>query len=69
MKLTIVGISFLPLSSCPSTTIGRVQIKIGRQTNAKTAPGERNGYFDSKVLSRMHADVWEQDGKVGFLFL
>jgi hypothetical protein len=40
------------------------QIKIGRQTNAKTAPGERNGYFDSKVLSRMHADIWEQDGKV-----
>ena len=40
------------------------RVKIGRQTNAKTVPGERNGYFDSKVLSRQHAEVWEQDGKV-----
>ncbi|KAI0067017.1 hypothetical protein BV25DRAFT_1820172 [Artomyces pyxidatus] len=38
--------------------------KIGRQTNAKTAPGERNGYFDSKVLSRQHAEVWEEGGKI-----
>ena len=41
------------------------QIKIGRQTNAKTVPGERNAYFDSKVLSRTHAEIWEQGGKVG----
>jgi hypothetical protein len=40
------------------------RIKIGRQTNAKTAPGERNGFFDSKVLSRQHAEVWEDAGKV-----
>ena len=40
------------------------RVKIGRQTNAKTAPGERNGYFDSKVLSRQHAEVWEEAGKV-----
>jgi hypothetical protein len=40
------------------------RIKIGRQTNAKTAPGERNGFFDSKVLSRQHAEVWEDSGKV-----
>ncbi|KAF8625152.1 hypothetical protein AX15_005534 [Amanita polypyramis BW_CC] len=39
-------------------------IKIGRQTNAKTAPGERNGFFDSKVLSRQHAEVWEEGGKI-----
>lgn len=39
-------------------------VKIGRQTNAKTAPGERNGYFDSKVLSRQHAEVWEEGGKI-----
>lgn len=44
-------------------------VKIGRQTNAKTAPGERNGYFDSKVLSRQHAEVWEEGGKVRFAFL
>ena len=40
------------------------RVKIGRQTNAKTVPAERNGYFDSKVLSRQHAEVWEQDAKV-----
>lgn len=40
------------------------RVKIGRQTNAKTAPHPSNGYFDSKVLSRMHAEVWCQDGKM-----
>jgi pSer/pThr/pTyr-binding forkhead associated (FHA) protein len=39
-------------------------VKIGRQTNVKTVPAERNGYFDSKVLSRQHAEVWEESGKV-----
>ncbi|KAF9074708.1 hypothetical protein BDP27DRAFT_1316695 [Rhodocollybia butyracea] len=39
-------------------------VKIGRQTNAKTTPGERNGYFDSKVLSRQHAEVWEDGNKI-----
>ncbi|KAF6745828.1 hypothetical protein DFP72DRAFT_1153491 [Ephemerocybe angulata] len=32
-------------------------VKIGRQTNAKTAPGD-------KVLSRQHAEVWEEGGKI-----
>ncbi|WWC59685.1 uncharacterized protein I303_102247 [Kwoniella dejecticola CBS 10117] len=40
------------------------RIKIGRQTNTKTVPGERNAYFDSKVLSRLHAEIWEQGGKI-----
>ncbi|GBE87730.1 predicted protein [Sparassis crispa] len=40
------------------------RVKIGRQTNAKTVPAERNGYFDSKVLSRQHAEVWEESGKI-----
>ncbi|THH23256.1 hypothetical protein EUX98_g7920 [Antrodiella citrinella] len=40
------------------------RVKIGRQTNAKTVPAERNGYFDSKVLSRQHAEVWEETGKI-----
>ncbi|ORX35850.1 hypothetical protein BD324DRAFT_629248, partial [Kockovaella imperatae] len=39
-------------------------IKIGRQTNAKTVPGERNACFDSKVLSRTHAEIWEHSGKI-----
>ncbi|KAK4683670.1 hypothetical protein P7C73_g6563, partial [Tremellales sp. Uapishka_1] len=40
------------------------QIKIGRQTNNKTVPGERNAYFDSKVLSRLHAEIWQESGKM-----
>ncbi|KIL55930.1 hypothetical protein M378DRAFT_90088, partial [Amanita muscaria Koide BX008] len=40
------------------------RVKIGRQTNAKTAPGERNGYFNAKTLSRQHAEVWEYGGKI-----
>jgi hypothetical protein len=39
-------------------------MKIGRQMNAKSVLGERNGSFDSNLLSRQHAEVWEQDGKV-----
>ncbi|KAI5299992.1 hypothetical protein KEM55_000611, partial [Ascosphaera atra] len=33
-------------------------LRIGRQTNPKTLPTSSNGYFDSKVLSRQHAEVW-----------
>jgi hypothetical protein len=40
------------------------RVKIGRQTNPKTAPGEKNGFFDSKVLSRQHAEIWEDGNKV-----
>ncbi|KAJ7076029.1 hypothetical protein B0H15DRAFT_741519, partial [Mycena belliarum] len=54
--------SFIPkhISLTPSGQ----RVKIGRQTNAKTSPGERNGYFDSKVLSRQHAEVWEENNKI-----
>ncbi|RUS34675.1 SMAD/FHA domain-containing protein [Jimgerdemannia flammicorona] len=40
------------------------RVKVGRQTSAKTLPGPTNGYFDSKVLSRTHAEVWSEKGKV-----
>lgn len=33
-------------------------LKLGRMTNFKTTPGPDNGYFDSRVLSRQHAEVW-----------
>ncbi|PPQ91844.1 hypothetical protein CVT25_000780 [Psilocybe cyanescens] len=45
-------------------TLTNSHTKIGRQTSSKTAPGERNGFFDSKVLSRRHAEVWEEGGKI-----
>jgi hypothetical protein len=40
-------------------------LKIGRQVNSKTKPAPSNGYFDSKVLSRNHAEIWVEGGKVG----
>ncbi|KAH6630536.1 hypothetical protein B0J18DRAFT_407774 [Chaetomium sp. MPI-SDFR-AT-0129] len=40
-------------------------LRIGRQTNAKTVPTPVNGYFDSKVLSRQHAEIWaDSNGKI-----
>lgn len=40
-------------------------LRIGRQTNAKTVPTPANGFFDSKVLSRQHAEIWaERNGKI-----
>jgi len=40
-------------------------LRVGRQTNAKTVPTPVNGYFDSKVLSRQHAEVWaDRSGKI-----
>jgi pSer/pThr/pTyr-binding forkhead associated (FHA) protein len=40
-------------------------LRIGRQTNAKTVPTPSNGYFDSKVLSRQHAEIWaDRHGKI-----
>lgn len=40
-------------------------LRIGRQTNAKTVPTPSNGFFDSKVLSRQHAEIWaDRNGKV-----
>ncbi|PPQ86426.1 hypothetical protein CVT25_003654, partial [Psilocybe cyanescens] len=43
--------------------LANLHTKIGRQTSLKKAPGKRNGFFDSKVLSRQHAEVWEEGGK------
>ncbi|KAJ5601336.1 hypothetical protein N7510_010870 [Penicillium lagena] len=40
-------------------------LRIGRQTNAKTVPTLVNGFFDSKVLSRQHAEIWaDKAGKI-----
>ncbi|KAG0377126.1 hypothetical protein BGX24_006660 [Mortierella sp. AD032] len=42
----------------------QLKVKIGRQTGVTTSPHPSNGYFDSKVLSRVHAEVWSDAGKV-----
>lgn len=41
-------------------------LKLGRQTTTRTAAAPENGYFDSRVLSRQHAEVWadRDTGKV-----
>ena len=39
-------------------------LTVGRQTSAKTAPTESNGFFDNKVLSRVHAQIYAEKGKV-----
>ena len=40
-------------------------LRIGRQTNQKTVPTPANGFFDSKVLSRQHAEIHaERNGKI-----
>ncbi|KAG5518782.1 hypothetical protein PMAC_002753 [Pneumocystis sp. 'macacae'] len=33
-------------------------LRMGRQTSSRTVPSSSNGFFDSKVLSRAHAEVW-----------
>jgi hypothetical protein len=43
---------------------GGQRIRIGRQTNNKTVPTQRNSFFKSKVVARKHAEIWEQHGKV-----
>ncbi|KAJ3151217.1 hypothetical protein HK101_001915, partial [Irineochytrium annulatum] len=39
-------------------------IKVGRKVNAKLGPEPGNGIFDSKVLSRNHAEIWYESDKV-----
>ncbi len=40
-------------------------LRIGRQTNQKTIPTALNGYFDSKVLSRQHAEIYaDHEGRI-----
>lgn len=41
-----------------------VPIKIGRKVNQKTIPEPFNLYFDAKVLSRTHAQVHFNEGKI-----
>lgn len=41
------------------------KLRVGRQTNNKTIPTPLNGFFDSKVLSRQHAEIWaDRQGKI-----
>ena len=52
----------IPLPSSPAS------IRIGRVTNSRTVPNPSNAYFDSKVLSRQHAELF-CDGASGRAFI
>ncbi|KAG4102000.1 SMAD/FHA domain-containing protein [Neocallimastix lanati (nom. inval.)] len=39
-------------------------LKIGRKISAKNPPEPYNGIFESKVLSRAHAEIWNDKGKI-----
>ncbi|KAF7329040.1 Glycosyltransferase family 69 protein [Mycena venus] len=54
--------SFIP-KHIPLSPPGR-RVKIGRRMNSQTSPEKSNGYFDSKSMSREHAEVWEENGKI-----
>lgn len=56
--------TFVPKQINLAPASSRNRIKIGRYSNNKTVPSPVNGYFDSKVLSRAHAEVWCENDKV-----
>jgi hypothetical protein len=61
LLLTSLDGSFMPKRI---SLAGGEHATIGRTMNDETNPTEGNGRFDTKVLSRQHAEVYEQDGKV-----
>ena len=56
--------TFVPKQINLAPPSSRNRIKIGRYSNNKSVPSPTNGYFDSKVLSRAHAEVWSENDKV-----
>ncbi|KAH3676244.1 hypothetical protein WICMUC_002121 [Wickerhamomyces mucosus] len=39
-------------------------LKLGRPNSSQKAPNANNGYFDSRVISREHAEIYIKDGKL-----
>ena len=56
--------TFVPKQINLAPANSRNRVKIGRYSNSKSVPNPLNGYFDSKVLSRAHAEVWSEGGHV-----
>jgi pSer/pThr/pTyr-binding forkhead associated (FHA) protein len=44
--------------------VNNQHIEIGRHIGIRTIPAENNGYFDSPVLNRWHAEILEEDGTI-----
>ncbi|KAJ7625482.1 hypothetical protein FB45DRAFT_921552 [Roridomyces roridus] len=53
--------SFYPPKRIP---LAHGRVRIGRQLNQKTAPAEGNGVFESRVLSRQHAEAWVEGDRI-----
>ncbi|KAF8755120.1 Cell cycle arrest in response pheromone-related protein [Rhizoctonia solani] len=53
-----------PPPACPALYLYPLNDTFVPKQIALGGGGERNGYFDSKVLSRQHAEVWEENGKI-----
>lgn len=64
LHLTPLNDTFVPKQIKLAPASSRNRIKIGRYSNNKSVPSPMNGYFDSKVLSRAHAEVWCENDKV-----
>ncbi|KAJ7314192.1 hypothetical protein DFH08DRAFT_1087356 [Mycena albidolilacea] len=65
----VPGLYLLPLddSFFPSKRIPlppQVRVRVGRQHNQKNAPSAANGVFESRVLSRQHAEARVENGRV-----
>lgn len=54
---------FFLLLEC-KITLTILKIRIGRRVGAKLVPSETNGIYESQVLSRNHAEIYYEDGKV-----
>ncbi|KAJ7821923.1 SMAD/FHA domain-containing protein [Mycena olivaceomarginata] len=54
--------SFFPPKRIPLPP--QVRVRVGRQLNQKSAPSAANGVFESRVLSRQHAEAWVENGRV-----
>ena len=44
------------------------RMRISRKTSRGSAPGEHNGLFDSKLVSRRHAELWLEGSQVSGLY-
>ncbi|KAJ7653772.1 SMAD/FHA domain-containing protein, partial [Mycena rosella] len=66
------GLYLLPLDSSffPPKRIAlhpEIRVRIGRQLNQKATPSAANGVFESRVLSRQHAEAWIEEGDKIFI--
>ncbi|KAL0952714.1 hypothetical protein HGRIS_006949 [Hohenbuehelia grisea] len=48
----------------PLTDDGKYHVTVGRDCTSTTTPTAQNGFFESKVLSRKHAEIWSEHGTI-----